>query len=374
LKSASPSNGAAHVRRSNGHAGADECRCPLCQSILDPARYEAVVGAWAMRESEIERRAEAQSVAREALVRREATAAANAANADKLTKAEEARKAAEQAVKSAKSEFETALRERLETATEAAAKSRDAAISEVTVKHFAEVQRLLEKNREMERLLEKKTANELGENGEIDMFEALVSEFGSDGTTPGDQLTRIAKGTNGADIEHRVFSHGECVGVLLIEVKNVRRWSNGWVPKLRQDMIRHGASHGVLVTTAFAHNEHQLAVRDGIVISSPARAIAVVHILRRAIIQFHALRLTNQERDSKIGKLYELLTSDCAVERWERLSSATSELVEIESANEAHERRQRDKRLAKVRAIVSVHDEFTTDIDTILRGDAGDAP
>lgn len=337
--------------------------------MLAPDKYAAVVGAWALRESEIERRAEARSVAREALVRREALAAANAANAGKLAKSEEARKAAEQAVKTAKTEFETALKERLETATEAAAKVRDAAISEVTVKHFAEVQRLLEKNREMERLLEKKTAHELGDAGEIDLFDLLTAEF------PADQITRVARGVNGPDIVHRVFSGGVFTGRSVVyEAKNHKTFQSKWLAKARKDQADYQGDHVVIVSAVLPAGRSQLMVENGVIVCSPERVAAIAHMLRRAVLQTHVLGLTNADRDEKTARLYDLMVSDRAMERWGRASSATTELVEIESGDAEHQLRVRKKRLGLITVVRDVHTEFTGDIDAILRGEPGDLP
>lgn len=341
----------------------DDCLCPTCGSAVSPELYAAILGEQAVHDADIRQQAEAQFASREAAIRREATTAANAANAGKVAEAIEARKTAEQAVKNAKATFEAALKAQLDTQAEAAAKARVEAVNAVTEKFFGENLRLQERVLELQRMLEKKTANELGDAGEIDIFEALVAEFGTD------QVSRVAKGTNGPDIALRVFANGVCLGIIVVEVKNHKRWSNTWVPKLRADMIGYGASHAVLVTATFPANEHQLSVRDGIVISSPARAIAVVNILRRAVVQFHVLRLSNQQRDEKTAQLYDLMVSDRATERWDRLSSATTELVGIESSDAAHQQRVRDKRLSKVRAIAAVHDEFVGDIEAIVRGE-----
>lgn len=360
--------GAGKSRRANGHA-LTECRCPLCQSVLDPAVYEAVVGALSLRDSEIESAAATRFAAREETVRQEATAAANAATAGKIAKAEEARKLAEQAVKAAKVEFETALRERLEAQAEAAAKARDAAISEVTVKHFAEVQRLLEKNREMERLLEKKTANELGENGELDLFEVLTNEF------PADEITRIGRGVNGPDILHRVFNGGVFTRRSVVyEAKNHKTFQSKWLTKARRDQADYQADHIVIVSAVLPAGRSQLMVENGVVVCTPARVAAIAHMLRRAVLQTHILGLTNADRDEKTARLYDLMVSDRASERWDRISSATSDLVEIESSDAEHQQRVRKKRLGLITVVRDAHSEFTCDIDTILRGEPGDLP
>lgn len=350
------------VPRMNGLVHEAECECPVCGSPLPMDRYQIIIGERAAHDAEIRRQAEAQFASREATARREATAAANAASASKVAEAVEARKTAEQAVKDAKATFETALRERLETATEAAAKARVEAVNAVTEKFFGENLRLQERVLELQRMLDKKQPQERGSAAELDIAEALQSQF------PDCQTTRIPPGKNGPDVAFRVFNNGGFVGTIVVESKSVRRWSNAWVPKLRQDMIEFGASHAILCTSIFPPNETQVAVKDGVVIVSPGRLLAIVEILRRAVITFHTLRLTQQEADEKASKLYRYLVSDKVADRWERIGQATTELRAIEQSDAVWQEKTRTKRLAHVRAVEAARDELHGDIQVIVAG------
>ena len=69
----------------------------------------------------------------------------------------------------------------------------------------------------MEKQLQKKTANELGDGAEIDLFEALRESF------PGDKITRIPKGQAGVDILHEVLYKGESCGKIIVDSKNRQR-------------------------------------------------------------------------------------------------------------------------------------------------------
>jgi hypothetical protein len=60
-------------------------------------------------------------------------------------------------------------------------------VNAVNAKHFEETQRLTGKLEDLARQLERKTANELGEGAEIDLFESLKQEF------EGDQIKRVSK-------------------------------------------------------------------------------------------------------------------------------------------------------------------------------------
>src|SRR6266446_419150 len=61
------------------------------------------------------------------------------------------------------------------------------AVNAEKVKLFAEKLKLEEKLQEMQRALQKRSAAELGEEGEVDLFEALKTAF------PGDRISRVAK-------------------------------------------------------------------------------------------------------------------------------------------------------------------------------------
>src|SRR5258706_228606 len=79
----------------------------------------------------------------------------------------------------------------------------------------------------LNRQLEKKTANELGEGGEIDIFEALRAEF------PKDDISRVKKGQPGVDIVIEVLHKGTPCGKIVIDSKNRSGWQNAYVMKLR---------------------------------------------------------------------------------------------------------------------------------------------
>lgn len=89
----------------------------------------------------------------------------------------------------------------------------------------------------MDKQLQKKTVNELGDGAEIDLFEALRESF------PGDKITRIPKGRAGADILHEVLYKGESWGKIICDSKNCQGWQNAFVAKLRQDQVEAGAEH-----------------------------------------------------------------------------------------------------------------------------------
>jgi len=89
----------------------------------------------------------------------------------------------------------------------------------------------------MKRKAEQGSMETQGEVLEQDFEAQLRGIFVHDGIQP------VAKGIRGADLVQTVRTPigAEC-GVLLWETKNTKAWSNGWIPKLKDDLIEMRAS------------------------------------------------------------------------------------------------------------------------------------
>ena len=87
---------------------------------------------------------------------------------------------------------------------------------------------------DMQRKLEGKSAHELGEGSEVDLFEQLRHAF------EGDRIRRVGKGVNGADVIHEVVHNGKVCGKIIYDAKNRNAWQNEFVNKLRADKIAQG--------------------------------------------------------------------------------------------------------------------------------------
>ena len=93
----------------------------------------------------------------------------------------------------------SAMEASLKEQREVLEKAKEDAVNAEKARAFEENQKLSNKVTDLQRALENKTAEELGEGAEIDLFEALKKEF------PDDNIPRIPKGTPGADILHVVM-------------------------------------------------------------------------------------------------------------------------------------------------------------------------
>lgn len=328
------------------------------QTRLDQSRRSA--------EEAIERMKQ-DAAARELTIKVEANAAAEASVQEKLSAADQARLAAEQKATAAESQVqclaeahETQLAERLREQREALENAQVALLNTERSAAFEEKQKLANKVDELKRALEKKTADELGEGAEIDLFEALQAEFA------GDKIERVNRGQPGADILHTVVHNGRDCGTIIYDSKNHAAWRNEFVTKLSSDQLAAKAAHAILSTHKFPAGTRQLHVQDGVVIATPARVVALVEIVRAHLIQSHTLRMSGQEREQKTAQLYAFITSQRCSDLLARVDTHAEDLLDIQvkekKAHEANWRRQGEL----IRSVQKVRSELSREIDDII--------
>jgi hypothetical protein len=185
---------------------------------------------------------------------------------------------------------------------------------------------------ELQRKLQNKTAEELGDGAEIDLFEVLKAEF------PDDDISRVGKGKAGADIIHKVRLNGVVCGCIVDDSKNHQQWRTDHVGKLRQDQLAARAEHAVLSTHAFPKDKRELHIDSNVIIAKPGRAVVIAMILRKQVVQLHCLKVSNDERSRKTDELYALMTSD----RFEQFISTITKTAEQLEALQAQERKAHD--------------------------------
>lgn len=310
---------------------------------------------------------QAKAAAREVEVRAEVSAAAEAAAQQQIGAAEQAKAdaeakaaAAEAAAKSLQESHEAQLNERLQEQREALEADKTAAVNAEKSATFEERQKLANKVEELQRALEKKTAEELGEGAEINLFEALKAEF------DGDRIVRVTKGQQGADILHTVIHNGQECGTIIYDSKNHNAWRNDFVTKLRSDQLSAQADHAVLSSSKFPAGARQLHIQDGVVIACPARVVALIQLVRAHLVQSHTLRMSNAERTQKTAALYSFITSQQCADSFTRLDELAESLLDIQTKEvKAHENVWKQQGLA-IRAAMKVQAELRNQIDSII--------
>jgi hypothetical protein len=345
-----------HTHKPNGADPATE-RCPWCGSVITRVEFRRIHDQIA--EQERARVTKAEQTLRQQFAREQQQAATKASAEIEKAK-REAAKLADQQIKKAKADQDAVIAVRLDAEREAAAKKLAKGISAEKVRAFEEKTKLTEQLAEMQRKLEKKTAFELGEQPEVDLFEALETAF------PEDRVWRIVKGQPGPDVVVEVIHGGEPVGKIVLDSKNHARWSNKFTTKLRADQLVEGADFAILSTSVFPAGARELHIQDNVIVASPQRVVVLVHLLRRQIVENYRLKLSADSRQEKADRLYALMTSDQAADLWERHGRATSGLLDIEKSDAAWQEKTRNRRTELIHAAQGVHEEFLSAIDRII--------
>ena len=318
------------------------------------------------REASIRKEAEKEKQVAAKLAQQQADAqvskiAAELERANKKVKEAEAREA--DILKQAKEEAETSAKKELGNQRAALEKDKAMAILKQQSEFKRERESFQKKLKLMEHQLQNKTANELGDGGEIDVSEALKEAF------PGDRVTRIKKGQPGADILHEVLHKGQVCGRIIIDSKVRQGWQNAFMTKLRQDQVEAGAEQAILATSVFPSGEREMYTESDVIIINPARVVHIAHILRQAMITMHVRGLSMKERAGKMNKLYRLITSEPYKRKFSEAGKITEEILDLDvQEKKAHDNVWR-KRGAFATRINNVLREIETDVDGVIEGD-----
>jgi len=374
------------------HLHIDGETCPWCEQEIPPERLEEIRGKIAAREreqthaitakleqqhalqlDELRKAKEAEvakmreDTAAEAIrIRQEATEAAEALVRDMIGDKDKAVADAQAKIAEAEGrlskhseQYELVLNERLSSQREILEKAKDDAVNAEKAKAFEENQKLSNKVNELQRALEKKTNEELGEGAEIDLFEALKKEF------PDDRIERVAKGAPGADILHCVVHNGRECGTIIYDSKNHKMFRNEHVTKLLADQLAARAEHAILSTHKFPAGTREL-MQDGVLLANPARVVSVVTLIRRHLVQAHTLRLSSAERETKTAALYAFITSERCTQLLSRVDAQADELLE----QQVKERKWHDAAWKKegelIRSIQKVQAKLSNEISCII--------
>lgn len=270
-----------------------------------------------------------EATAREMAIRQEATAAATAALAPKITEAVNAERA----------------------------------------KHFNEKLKLEAKLADVQaRLQPQRTAHQIGEPAEVDLYEALKAAFTQD------RVTRVPKGKNGADVIVDVMLSGTPIGKIIVDSKAHARWSNSFTRKLRADQLTEGADFAILSTSVFPKEARssRLHIQDGVVACDPSCIITLMHLLRRQVVENHRLKLTAEARDDKADKLLAYIGSSACTDLFEEMTKLTSQMFELEQKDAGAYQATHKKRTTLIQSLQGAHHDLTTRIDEIVAGSLAD--
>lgn len=361
-------------------------RCPWCGSLISRVRFLEIEAK--IREQERKRLADAEATLRKELdqkfqldleaAKRDAAAkekaeaekrvASIAGERDRMQEKLKQAEAREATIrKQAQEEAEQKFKKEMVEQRAILQKDHDQRVLKQQVEFNRERESYQKKMREMERQLQRKTASELGDGAEIDLFEALREAY------PDDRFTRIQKGQAGADILQEVRHNGEICGRIVFDSKNRQAWQNGYVTKLREDQVAAKADHAVLSTTVFPSGKKELCIESGVIVASPARAVALVDLLRGAMIRLHILGLSKREREQKTGQLYSYITSETYRQHQQEAEKLTQGILDLDVTEQREHQHTWKKRGTLATRLKNVLRTIDTEIGAIVEGSGGAA-
>lgn len=167
-------------------------------------------------------------------------------------------------------------------------------------------QQILSMQRQIEALKQKaeQGSQQLqGEVLELELENTLRGKF------PFDIIEPVAKGEFGADVIQRVVAPtGQVCGSIIWETKRTKNWSDGWLPKLREDQRTAGSEIAVIVSQSLPNTIDSFGQVDGTWVSGPNYAIPLAIALRQSLVEVNNARLVQDGQQTKTEQVYEYLT------------------------------------------------------------------
>jgi hypothetical protein len=169
--------------------------------------------------------------------------------------------------------------------------------------HRQTIEGLQKHVQELQRRVQQGSQQTQGEAQEALLRDVLVAAFDADG------IEDVAKGVHGADLIQRVRADdGRECGTIAWESKRTKAWSDGWLPKLRDDQRASGASCAVLVSQELPKDVKHFGLKDGVWVCAWPYAPALAAALRAGLIDVALAKRVAEGRGEKMQMLYEYLT------------------------------------------------------------------
>jgi hypothetical protein len=229
---------------------------------------------------------------------------------------EQLKRAKEEAIDKAKVEAQLALSNELQAEKEKLAKQaqeeRELLTKQVLeaneLKLKAKDEQIEQMRRDIEsakRKAEQGSMQVQGEALELAIESWLSNQF------PFDTLNEVKKGAFCADCVQTIHTRElQNCGIICYESKNTKAWSDGWVSKLKQDMLKVGADIGVLVTSVYPSGMERMGFVDDIWVCSLDEFRGSASLLRESLIRVHQSVQKEENRGDKMALLYNYLTSN----------------------------------------------------------------
>ena len=160
-----------------------------------------------------------------------------------------------------------------------------------------------------------------GEVQELELEALLAAKF------PRDTIQPVPKGEFGGDVLHRVFGPANQIcGTILWESKRTKNWSDGWLPKLREDQRSAKADIAVIISQALPKDIETFGFLDGVWVADPKVALPVAMSLRHTLIEVACMRQASEGQQTKMEMVYGYLTGPRFRQRVQAIVEAFSSM------------------------------------------------
>jgi hypothetical protein len=201
-----------------------------------------------------------------------------------------------------------------------------------------------------------------GEVQELELESILRSRF------PRDTIEPVPKGEHGGDALHRVFGPtGQLCGTILWESKRTKNWSDGWLPKLREDQRAAKAEIAIVVSQVLPKHIEIFDLADGVWITEPRSIVPIAIALRQSLIDLSGVRQASEGQQTKMEMVYQYLTSPRFRHRIESIVEKFSDMQDDLDKERKTMTRLWAKREQQIRGVI----ESTAGMYGDLQGIAG---
>jgi len=244
------------------------------------------------------------------------------ANQEQIAAADRARKAAERQLVDVRADQDKVLAKQRQEQRLVYDKALKGAIDVVKEQSFKEKQRLATKVDHLQRTVDAQRAAASGEGAAIVLADELKRAF------PGDHIRAV--GTQGANLIHEVIEEGRKCGVIVYDTRKRMAWRDSYVTRIRKDQLTANADHAIIATQAMPAGARHVHLEGQVIVANPARALVLVAILRRQIVQMSTLRMTLEDRADKRDRLYEFISTDRFRQLLDGIETGSEALLQLD--------------------------------------------
>jgi hypothetical protein len=219
--------------------------------------------------------------------------------------------------------IETRIREGLDVVRDQARKEAEEGLKLKVQEKEQTITSMQKQIEDLKRRAEQGSQQLQGEVVELELETLLRTRF------PQDSIEPVPKGEHGGDVLQRVVGPvGLACGTILWESKRTKNWSDGWLPKLRDDQRAAKAEVAVIVSQALPKDVETFEYIDGIWVAHLRAILPVAMALRHSLIEVAVARKATEGQQTKTEMVYQYLTGPRFRQRVQAIVEAFSSMQE----------------------------------------------